>query len=336
MKKIFLFLLSIALSSVVMYAQTTVVSANSGEWNEPSTWVGGVIPGCFNIIEISTGNEVNISNAVILTLCADPIYIDVMGKLTLGCPSNNIFGAALTIPVGSAINIQAGGVLKGCDGVTIVYSGTWGPGSGILYTSDSGIVTGPRYLAADTSVSLPVELISFNSNVTRNKIIVNWQTATETNSDYFQVERSSDGVNWERMDELVAAGNSNTVLNYQYIDKSPISDITYYRLLQMDFDGEFEYYGPIVARIENTGLNTELSIFPNPNSEGQLNISIGKPMQNGDIIEVFDNTGRLLMSSNVSSDTQTFQLNVSELKKGMYIIRYQSRDAQLTERLIIQ
>lgn len=98
-------------------------------------------------------------------------------------------------------------------------------------------------LTYDTS--LPVELISFEGYSTKEGNLLIWKTASEHNSDYYVIESSVDGEKYTPVDKVVAAGNSNEVLEYSLLDKNYGSNIIYYRLVQYDFDGKNKTYGSI-------------------------------------------------------------------------------------------
>jgi hypothetical protein len=111
--------------------------------------------------------------------------------------------------------------------------------------ADDGMAIDDFSINASIAVSLPVELVSFYSSSDEESNIIWWQTATERNSDYFILERSTNGFNWTEISRLQAAGNSNTLIDYQFIDKTFTEQISYYRLIQYDFDGLSETFGPI-------------------------------------------------------------------------------------------
>jgi len=91
-------------------------------------------------------------------------------------------------------------------------------------------------------IALPIELISFEAKMNTNKQVdIFWATASELNNDFFTIERSSDGVNWEIVTTATGAGNSIYRIDYAAYDSRPLSGISYYRLKQTDFDGAFEY-----------------------------------------------------------------------------------------------
>ena len=97
---------------------------------------------------------------------------------------------------------------------------------------------------------LPIELISFNCDVVDNNILLSWLTATEINNDYFIIEHSIDGFNWYSLQTIQAAGNSNNTLEYSFMHYFPDSKINYYRLRQIDFDGNSEVFKAVVCSKE--------------------------------------------------------------------------------------
>jgi hypothetical protein len=96
-----------------------------------------------------------------------------------------------------------------------------------------------------TPISLPVELLSFDGMSTKEGNLLLWKTASEHNSDYFLVQSTIDGEKYTTVDKVSAAGNSNQVMEYSLLDTKYGNNLTYYRLLQYDFDGKYTIYGPI-------------------------------------------------------------------------------------------
>ena len=129
-------------------------------------------------------------------------------------------------------------------------------------------------------VSLPVELTSFEGNAYVDYNIINWVTATEHNSDYFELESSTDGENWKTIRIEKAAGNSVSEIKYLYVDYTRES-LTYYKLKQYDFDGQFKIYGPISVQ----KIKSEKKLLKLINLNGQ---EISSPPSSGTYIEVYD------------------------------------------------
>tara|TARA_R110001632_G_scaffold52014_2_gene129264 strand:+ start:1348 stop:2439 length:1092 start_codon:yes stop_codon:yes gene_type:complete len=96
-------------------------------------------------------------------------------------------------------------------------------------------------------IALPVELSSFIGNSYPNLNLIEWTTQSESNSDYFSLERSINGVNWEEITQIHAAGASNEEIRYSFNDHE-LHSIYYYRLIQYDIDGLYNMFGPIVVQ----------------------------------------------------------------------------------------
>lgn len=121
------------------------------------------------------------------------------------------------------------------------YSAAAASGSDPYTQTRTGLTSFSPYAVRNATLILPVELINFNATPKGKNVEINWTTASETNNDYFSVERSKDGIEFSNIDIVPGAGNSNKILNYKSIDNSPLSEYSYYRLKQVDFDGLFAY-----------------------------------------------------------------------------------------------
>lgn len=134
---------------------------------------------------------------------------------------------------------------------------TWCTVPGVEYRISVGYYTtgggfGNFRLLVNTGTgctTLPIELVSFTGQTHNDDVMLEWTTASEYNNDYFYIERSTDGSNWQRISEVDAAGNSTQLLNYMTFDTEPVKGINYYRLTQVDFDGQQETFSPIAVNI---------------------------------------------------------------------------------------
>ncbi|MCX6274393.1 MAG: FG-GAP-like repeat-containing protein, partial [Bacteroidetes bacterium] len=102
-----------------------------------------------------------------------------------------------------------------------------------------------------TLVGLPVELISFSGEPLGKEVLISWSTASEINNEYFTIERSRNGIDFQIVGEVNGAGNSTQTLKYEYLDHQPYPGINYYRLKQTDVDGAFKYSELIVVKLGN-------------------------------------------------------------------------------------
>jgi hypothetical protein len=179
---------------------------------------------------------------------------------------------------------------------------------------------------------LPIDLLSFDAKAEDKLVLVNWQTATETNNDYFIIERSKDGITSERIGIVQGAGNSNKVLNYEFVDQNPYSGTSYYRLTQVDYDGQSETFDWVaVNRIAEE--EPSVQIFPNPLSNGPLNLDFNN-IEGNIQLSIFDFSGRLVYSQNMEIMNTNIKIPIN-LAKGSYSIHIISDHNQFTKKLIV-
>jgi hypothetical protein len=117
---------------------------------------------------------------------------------------------------------------------------------------------------------LPVTYLYFDAFQDGENVEVVWATATELNCDYFNIERSSDLEDWITLASVEGAGNSNTLSDYTFADIKPLSGLNYYRLKQVDYNGEFSHSLVIAVDFDTPLSETELKIFPNPVSGNKI------------------------------------------------------------------
>ena len=171
------------------------------------------------------------------------------------------------------------------------------------------------------SPPLPIELLSFSCENIESTVSLRWATATETNNDYFTVERSSNGIYFEQTGKVQGAGNSTTTLQYEFIDNSPLEGLNYYRLKQIDYDGTSEFSSVISVIYTKSKKPGITAVYPIP-AEDYLFVELNSVADNEVPIEIFDITGRPVLSQNaaVGSGTQSINLDISQLAKGVYSI----------------
>ncbi len=204
-------------------------------------------------------------------------------------------------------------------------------GAGTVFGSDMGDLTGGEiyYAGAGGAYVLPIELTVLKAYKNTNSITIYWQTATEENNDFFAIERSSDGVNYELIGSVEGAGNSSSSLDYTYIDKNPLNGVSYYRLTQTDYNGVFEVFDPISVSF----LNEEaLHIGPNP-AINEINVSINGEMGTGNIY-MYNVIGAQVKSLNLENNITT--IDVSDLPSGTYLVVFSANDNKITRRIILQ
>lgn len=202
---------------------------------------------------------------------------------------------------------------------------TWTKEGGTLDTTNntvtlSGITSFSRWTLADKNVSLPIELTSFNATLVSNQmVLLEWVTASEFNNSHFVLLRTNDLNNWEKIKIIGGAGNSNNALHYSFIDNKPFQGVSYYRLVQVDYDGHSESMKIVSVNNTNKVVQVAISGYPNP-TRNLLNIT--GAFSSSPTIRVFNALGKDYshMVSIVSKSNQLIILSFSELPKGIYII----------------
>lgn len=183
-------------------------------------------------------------------------------------------------------------------------------------------VDGIRVSNSWATSALPVKLTSFRAEILNNQTILNWSTASETNNKGFEVEKSIDGVNFETIGFVSGNGNSNKINKYSFTDANQSS--AYYRLKQIDFDGQFEY--STTVKVNSDELFIELN--PNPFNDN-LVINSASNIVNAEIIDV---NGKVKIMEVVNNNKAS--INTSSLSNGIYFIRINNGEKVITKRII--
>lgn len=186
---------------------------------------------------------------------------------------------------------------------------------------------------------LPIELLNFEAAAVDKSVQLTWATATEINNDYFTVERSADGKQFEEVAKVKGAGNSNTALNYNATDHQPIFGISYYHLKQTDFDGKVSFSNIIPVKF---GGIIQLSVSPNPSDGTNVTIQIANTSKESKevLVVVHDVMGREAFSKVVTTfrdGSFSIAFDPSQrLASGVYLITASSDDEIINQRLIIK
>lgn len=188
-------------------------------------------------------------------------------------------------------------------------------------------------LAGPTSVAdlltiLPVEFISFQAKTDRNKVMLEWATATESNNSHFEVEHSLNGKDFKKIKEIKGAGTTQVRQDYSYEYRQGVGGLNYYRLKQVDYDGQFEYSE--IISINVNAPKAQYTLFPNPVSS---NFVI--QTATGDTPAGLKLLNQLGQEIRLDSDTERVVLPAG-LKKGLYVLQFELNGQAFSEKLLIQ
>lgn len=186
------------------------------------------------------------------------------------------------------------------------------------FASISGLTNTARFTLGTINASqtpLPIELLSFNAFLNeQNQAELNWETASEINCDYFQINASADGVSWDEVSIMKGAGNSVITNKYHFIDPNTLRSSRYYEVIQVDFDGTFSLVGRKYLSIhsDETGF-----LFPNP-TENSFEFHL-KDIDY-ETIKLISTNGNILNITWLKQEQDACALDVSQLATGQYFM----------------
>ena len=178
-------------------------------------------------------------------------------------------------------------------------------------------------------------LLSFIGEKLNKSSLLKWETESEINNDYFILEKSSDGINFKEIAEIAGAGNSNIKLLYSFEDTHPYIGENFYRLKQIDYNGKFEQYKPIIISFENSSSPININLYPNPiTDDNDLIISCSEFNQDSKIT-IIDIKGSIINIEYTITEGQII-LSTSNLDKGVYFALFNVENKQLKEMFIVE
>jgi hypothetical protein len=182
---------------------------------------------------------------------------------------------------------------------------------------------------------LPVSLIGFSAQYNNNQTQLQWQTAQEFNSKNFVVQRSADGINFDDITTIAAAGNSGILRNYQYTDFATASlpEKIYYRLQQNDRDGRMGYSNTIIVR--KGKAKPEITVYPNPVND-QLHLQAYFAARGEAKLTLYTTDGRIVLQKNipVQEGVNAIEISVANLPKGNYILTFNKGEENYLQKIL--
>ena len=192
---------------------------------------------------------------------------------------------------------------------------------------------------AETATALPVELISFEGVAENNEVLLTWETASEVNNDYFDVQRSRDGVEFQSIGRVNGNGNSNAIIKYDFVDKNPYAGFNYYRLKQVDYDGTATDHQVIQVNNDDLKKNLDLVIYPNPSTGRELHLRITSSDSFTPIsIQVNGLKGERYLTDLLDPEgnaTIDFSKRMN-LKDGLYVVTIHQNGQSRREKLLVR
>lgn len=328
--------ISSLLISFTTFANTiTAVTpgASPGDWGTGSTWSSGTVPASGDLVIIPSGMAVQVASHVYPST-SPTLSIEISGtlnfkpsgKLDLGATSYlQLFSGGNIVPQNSSSSqlITIGGVTK-------------------YNAANNGTVNGPAYANSLSGTStpgfplsgfemgvLPVKLVYFGAKEINGTIELQWKTAEELNTNYFEVERSIDGGRtWVPVNRTPANGAAS---NYIAADQSPVKGSLLYRLKTADNDGRSSYSS--IIKVEKKGVMA-LFVSPNP-SKANFNVSISDFNQENTSIRLFSISGQIVQTISCDASRNNYRIETKGLSKGSYVIAVVRNEKQVVNQMVI-
>ncbi|MDW7696026.1 T9SS type A sorting domain-containing protein (plasmid) [Flammeovirgaceae bacterium SG7u.111] len=337
------------LFAILMVAKATLAgicaSVSSGVWGNQNTWnCDGqpAVPKAGDAIVINQGHVVVVNSLVDYyeSLSADnlPMGIVIKGilqfRLGRGGATNM---SRLRLPENSFLKVEdTGDILFINDGGTAwdekLYQDIYIGKLSSYHMGLFGDIQGPALIGDDLAI-LPVELVDFDVASNQQISDIHWATASEWNFSHFELERSSNGVDFIKIAKILSKGADGGGDNYAYSDFNSESGSVYYRLKIINQDGSFSYSK--VISIANSFKNEGLVTFPNPAPNGQFSIYFSEAVNKEVDVYIFDAMGREVLAETIVFGKSTFPISFSrELEAGFYTIRVRLDGHTFTKQMI--
>ncbi len=233
-------------------------------------------------------------------------------------------------------------------GITLlkrVGGGNWFcPGTHIAATGSTSLPTVSRSgvsgwsnfgFGGDAGNPLPVELVSFTAICGNGHVNAQWATASEKNSDYFLLQRSENLENWTEVSVVPAAGNSTQLVQYNATDLNSLRGVSYYRLVQVDYNGSSRFYNPVSVSCAND--SEFLTVYPNP-SNGNFAVEWNMEQLTGKVgVRLTSSTGALISERTVLAlDGNNMVPFSGELQAGVYYVTLSGENRVETVKVVVR
>ncbi|GLR18249.1 T9SS type A sorting domain-containing protein [Portibacter lacus] len=244
---------------------------------------------------------------------------------------------------------KSAGIIDGANftpnnGFTFIDFTTEGGANNSILNVDELIISttgNADYIALDAfqwgEAVIPIELITFNGRTEDTNVKLTWKSASELNNKKFEIEASFDGIGFQKIGEIEGKGTTTEEQNYYFEVKDPRKGISYFRLKQIDFDGQFEYSKVISVNFKDE--NGEAGEFyPNPSKSGFLNLDYSAEFGAELTVSVFDLSGKYMVNQTkqVLSGENNLIFDLSDLNTGMYIVKVGDKVKSTYRKIIIE
>lgn len=290
------------------------------------TQTGGFVSIDENLkFEDSDDNTVNISGGTLdigndIKLITDNNHIVINGTADVNIADDVEFGdGGGTNGTNSSITIGGNATLDIVEDIELFGNGDGNgfnvEGNGTVNVTDIDDLTDVSVIEGGTinysGGVLPVELLTFTGSAINGIVQLQWSTASELNNDLFEIQRADSSLTFVTIGTINGNGNSEELINYEFIDQLPLEGTNYYRLKQIDFDGEFEIFETIFVYVQPVvSTRKRLNIYPNPAVDGYLVISLGGTESSEfPALKIIDIEGHIILEKTLEWNQRRWRLD---------------------------
>jgi hypothetical protein len=320
MKQIFTLMLVLVAAATAHAGSVITAVVNNGSWNTNASWDLNRQP--------QNGDTVIIPSGITLAFNTDENLNNVLIKIFGILDMNG--GKKLDLNTASIIRVFAGATIMGSGGSDQIRIGT----THVFNGTDPDVV-GPMYADNTTGGGfapmsvMPVVFIKFLVTKENNDVKIYWSTASETNNDHFEIERSDDGRNFIPIANVKAVGNSSSITNYSYVDKKLNSTVAYYRIKQVDVNGSITYTS--IASIKNNQSNNSTEIFAASNKNITVRFT---SVQSSASVSVYSINGQTLLHKNFQQ-ANYIAFALGNAVPGIYVVQVIDQDKNISSKKIV-
>ncbi len=312
-------------------------------WNVGSSWINGVAPNgstpsAGDIIRIPKNSYIDIQGNPNNTVITNDVILKVWGSIDIS--DNNarlkLLGENSAIQLGEGAHLDGGGA----NSARLVIGDTEIKGpviDNLAYPNqlnEANLAAGGCAQTGDCDDDpLPIVLGKFSTSVQENYVVLEWETISEENFDFFSIERSEDGENFYEIGTVPGNGNSTERIQYSYVDNNPVFGTSFYRLNAIDYDGTYEKFQSISIEFLPNELN--VSLYPNPGNGKDMRIQLGLPVEAKlKTVSIYNFSGDLILSKELKVGNNNLNFE-RQLPKGLYYAKIQIDNYFLSKKLVI-
>ena len=313
MKTLYTTFITLAIAATTFAAPKITAVQNNGQWDINATWNLNRKPQNNDTIIIPAGITVILDYNCSL----NNVFIQISGTL-------KFVGGKLDLDALGAIMINPGGKITGTNNGEHIRIG-----SVHKYKGSEGTISGPAFANITTGSApngfayfamLPVKFLSFYIKRSVSGIELSWSTTEERNNSHFDIQRSEDGRNWKDIAMVFAAVIPAPVNQYKYVDKTITPAIVYYRLKQVDKDGQVIY--STIKSISGDKPTGTAHIYVT--SHKTIAIEFDEQTTGKVNIRVININGQLLLEQAISQPSNRHEIKVSDAVSGVYVVQINS------------